>query len=176
MAVSFFNKRKGEKTEMSFVDHLEELRWHIVRSVLAILVMAISIFVFQDFVFDRIILGPMSKDFISYRALCQFSHWAYMGDALCMPAPDVQLQGTTFGTQFMSSITIAFVGGFIMAFPFVFWEVWRFIKPALSPKELKSARGGIFWVSLFFFTGGAFGYFILAPFTFSFLANFKLGT
>ncbi|MFM2146059.1 MAG: twin-arginine translocase subunit TatC [Bacteroidota bacterium] len=161
---------------MSFIDHLEELRWHIVRSLLAVLFMAIFIFIFQDFVFDVVILGPLSKDFVSYSGLCRFSHWIHAGDALCMPAPEVQLQATTFGTQFMSSITIAFTGGFIAAFPYIFWEVWRFVKPALNTRELKSARGAIFWVSLFFFTGAAFGYFILAPFTFSFLSNFKLGT
>lgn len=176
MALAFFNKRKGEKTEMSFIDHLEELRWHIVRSVLAILVMAILIFVFQDFVFSKIVLGPMNKDFFTYTALCRFSQWAHMGDALCMPPPNVELTALTFGTQFMSLITIAFVGGFIAAFPYVFWEIWRFIKPALNEKEVKSARGAIFWVSFFFFTGAAFGYFILAPFTFSFLANFKLSS
>lgn len=161
---------------MSFIDHLEELRWHIVRSVLAILVMAILIFVFQDFVFSKIVLGPMNKDFFTYTALCRFSQWAHMGDALCMPPPNVELTALTFGTQFMSLITIAFVGGFIAAFPYVFWEIWRFIKPALNEKEVKSARGAIFWVSFFFFTGAAFGYFILAPFTFSFLANFKLSS
>lgn len=161
---------------MSFIDHLEELRWHIVRSVAAVLVMAVLIFVFQDFVFDVVILGPLSKDFISYTGMCHFSQWAHLGDALCMPPPQVELQATTFGTQFMSSITIAFTGGFIIAFPYVFWELWKFIKPALNPKELKSARGGIFWVSLFFFTGAAFGYFILAPFTLSFLSNYKIGT
>ncbi|MBC7848803.1 MAG: twin-arginine translocase subunit TatC [Chitinophagaceae bacterium] len=177
MALPFFNKRgTGEKQEMSFIDHLEELRWHIVRSLLAVIIMAIVIFAFQDFVVDYIIMGPMNKNFITYNALCDFSKWAHMGDALCIPPPAVSLQGTTFGTQFMSSITIAFVGGFILAFPYVFYEVWRFIKPALNSKELQSARGGIFWVSLFFFTGAAFGYFVLAPFTFSFLANFKLGT
>jgi len=176
MALPFFNKSGSDKAEMSFVDHLEELRWHIVRSVIAILIFAISIFVFQDFVFDVIILGPLSDDFFSYTALCQFSHWAHLGDALCVPAPKVELQSTTFGAQFMSSITIAFVGGFIAAFPYVFFEIWLFIKPALNPNELRSARGAILWVSLFFFTGAAFGYFVLAPFTFSFLANFTLGT
>jgi sec-independent protein translocase protein TatC len=176
MLLPFFDKRSGENAEMSFIDHLEELRWHIVRSLLAVLFMAIFIFIFQDFVFDVVILGPLSKDFVSYSGLCRFSHWIHAGDALCMPAPEVQLQATTFGTQFMSSITIAFTGGFIAAFPYIFWEVWRFVKPALNTRELKSARGAIFWVSLFFFTGAAFGYFILAPFTFSFLSNFKLGT
>lgn len=176
MALSFFKKRQGDNTEMSFIDHLEELRWHIVRSVLAIFLMATLIFVFQDFVFTKIILGPMNKDFFTYTALCKFSHWAHMGDALCMPPPNVELTALTFGTQFMSLITIAFVGGFIAAFPYVFWEVWRFIKPALNEKEVRSARGAIFWVSFFFFAGAAFGYFILAPFTFSFLANFKLSS
>jgi sec-independent protein translocase protein TatC len=176
MAISFFKKRNGEKTEMSFIDHLEELRWHIVRSVLAILVMAILIFVFQDWVFNNIIFGPMNKNFVTYTKLCDFSHWAHMGDALCMPPPNVPLSAMTFGTQFMSLITVAFIGGFIAAFPYIFWEVWKFIKPALSPKEKKSARGAIFWVSLFFFTGAAFGYFVLAPFTFSFLANFRLSS
>jgi sec-independent protein translocase protein TatC len=176
MALPFFNNPGTDKAEMSFIDHLEELRWHIVRSVMAILVLSITIFIFQDFVFDVIILGPLRSDFVSYTTLCKFSHWANLGDALCVPAPNVQLQSTTFGAQFMSSITIAFFGGFIAAFPYVFWEIWLFIKPALNPNELRSARGAIFWVSLFFFTGVAFGYFILAPFTFSFLANFTLGT
>lgn len=161
---------------MSFIDHLEALRWHIVRSVIAILVMAILIFVFQDFVFSKIILGPMNNNFVTYTSLCKFSRWAHMGDALCMPPPNVPLTALTFGTQFMSLITVAFVGGFVAAFPYIFWELWRFIKPALNEKELKAARGAIFWVSFFFFTGAAFGYFILAPFTFSFLANFKLSS
>ncbi len=173
----FLNKRNANtEEEMSFIDHLEELRWHIVRSLTAVLLMAIVIFIFQDFVFDVIILGPLNKDFVSYIGLCNFSHWIHAGDALCMPPPNVELQATTFGTQFMSSITIAFTGGFIAAFPYIFWELWKFIRPALNEKETKSARGAIFWVSLFFFTGAAFGYFILAPFTFSFLSNFKLGT
>jgi len=88
----------------------------------------------------------------------------------------VKMQTTTFSSQFISSISIAFIGGFIVAFPYVFWEFWRFLKPALSPKELKNTRGAIFWVSFFFLLGIAFGYFLLAPFTFSFLANYKLGT
>lgn len=151
MALSFLSKRSGEKTEMSFIDHLEELRWHLMRMVIAVLTMAMLIFAFQDEVFDKVILGPLSKDFVSYIALCNFSNWIGMGNAICMPPPNVNLQATAFGTQFISSISIAFIGGFIAAFPYLFWEVWRFIKPALSDKERKSARGAIFWVSLFFF-------------------------
>jgi sec-independent protein translocase protein TatC len=160
---------------MSFIDHLEALRWHIIRSLLAIIVLAVIIFVKIDWVFDRIILGPIQKDFVTYTGLCQFSRWVGMGDSLCMPVVNVPLQANTFGTQFMTSISIAFLGGFIAAFPYVFWELWRFVKPALTAKELRSTRGSIFFVSAFFFMGAAFGYFLLAPFTYSFLANYQLG-
>lgn len=175
MALSFLKKR-SQNEEMTFIDHLEELRWHIVRSLLAIIVCAILIFINMDWFFDAIILGPIRPDFISYTGLCRFSHWIGIGDALCMPTVQSQLQATTFGSQFMSSITISFIGGFIVAFPYVFWEIWKFIKPALTPKELNNTRGAIFFVSFFFFTGAAFGYFLLAPFTFSFLGNYHLGS
>ena len=160
---------------MSFVDHLEALRWHIVRSVLAIMIIAIALFIKMNWIFDKIIMGPLRKDFISYTGLCNLGRTLHMGDVLCMPPIDIKMQTTTFSSQFISSITIAFIGGFIVAFPYIFWEFWRFLKPALSPKELKSTRGAIFWVSFFFLLGIAFGYFLLAPFTFSFLANYKLG-
>ncbi len=160
---------------MGFVDHLEALRWHVVRSLIAVLLFAVFIFINIDWVFDTIIFGPMRKDFVSYRGLCNLSHYLHMGDALCMPPPNVQMQVTAFGSQFMSSISISFIGGFIIAFPYVFWEIWRFIKPALSPKEIKNTRGSIVFVTFFFLCGIAFGYFLLAPFTFSFLSNFKLG-
>ncbi|MEP7256769.1 MAG: twin-arginine translocase subunit TatC [Flavitalea sp.] len=175
MALSFLNKRSQER-EMTFVDHLEELRWHIVRSLLAIIVMAIFLFIKMDWFFDTIILGPIRKDFISYEGLCRFSHWAGMGDSLCMPAVDTKLQATTFGSQFVSSISIAVVGGVILAFPYVFWEFWKFIKPALTTKEVRTTRFAIIFVSFFFFSGAAFGYYLLAPFTFSFLGNYHLGT
>ena len=174
MAISFFNKR-GQEREMTFVDHLEELRWHIVRSLIAVIITAILIFIYIDWIYDNVITGPLQPDFVSYRALCQFSHWVGIGDSLCLPPAKVDLQVITFGAQFMSSITIAFMGGIIVAFPYIFWEFWRFIRPALTQKELRSTRGAIFYVSFFFFTGGAFGYFLLAPFTFSFLANYQLG-
>ncbi|MBV9987396.1 MAG: twin-arginine translocase subunit TatC [Chitinophagaceae bacterium] len=175
--MALFNRnRSGEKAEMSFIDHLEELRMHIVRSILAILVMAIIIFIYRNWIFDNVIKGPINPNFISYKVLCQFSHWAHMGDALCMPPVKVSLITNTFGGQFLGSISIALWGGIIAAFPFIFWEFWRFVRPALKEKELKNTRFAIFWVSFFFFTGGAFGYFLLGPFTFNFLAGFQLGT
>jgi sec-independent protein translocase protein TatC len=179
LALKLIERRKEntpEGAEMSFVDHLEELRWHIVRAVLAVLICAIACFIYIDELMDVVIFGPIEKGFVTYDWLCRFGHKIGAGDSLCLPVPDVQMQTTTFGGQFISSITIAFMSGLIIAFPYVFWEVWRFIKPALKPAELKHTRGAIFFVSFFFLLGVAFGYFLLAPFTFSFLSNYKIGT
>lgn len=168
--------RGGGLADMTFIDHLEELRMHIIRSVIAILIMAIIIFVYRNWIFDYIITGPINPNFISYRVLCQFSHWAHMGDALCMPPVKVNMQSNSFGGQFIGSISMSFILGFIMAFPYIFWEFWRFVKPALKENELRTTRFVIFWVSFFFFLGAAFGFFLLGPFTFNFLAGFQLGT
>ncbi|MBX2888477.1 MAG: twin-arginine translocase subunit TatC [Ferruginibacter sp.] len=164
-----------DDNEMSFVDHLEALRWHIVRAVVVWLIAAIGVFIYIDWIFDNIIYAPARSSFISYRALCDFSHWAGLDDALCMPPVDIKLLGTTISGPFMSAISISFIGGVIIAFPYLLWELWRFIKPALNTKEVSYSRGAIFWISLFFFAGAAFGYYLLAPFTFNFLANFSLG-
>ena len=174
MALNLFKRTPGQ-AEMSFVEHLEALRWHIVRSVLAIVVLAVFAFIKINWIFEHIIMGPLKQDFVSVVGLCNLSHFLHVGDTLCLPAANVQLQTTAFGSQFISSITIAFVCGFIIAFPYIFWEFWRFVKPALSPKEIKSTRGSIFFVTFFFMLGISFGYFLLAPFTFSFLSNYKLG-
>lgn len=161
---------------MTFIDHLEELRGHIVRSIIAVLVMAIIIFVYRNWVFDNIIRGPINPNFISYTALCKFSHWAHLGETFCMPPVKVDLITNSFGGQFLGAISMALVLGIIAAFPFIFWEFWKFVKPALKEKELNNTRFAIFWVSFFFFCGAAFGYFLLGPFTFNFLAGFQLGS
>ena len=176
---AFFKKIRGGETpdaEMSFLDHLEVLRWHIVRSAIVLVLVAVVIFFKIDWVFDHIIYAPASRDFITYTGLCNLGHTLHLGDALCMPPVDIPLLGSTVSGPFMSAISISFMGAIIIAFPYLFWELWRFVKPALSPKELKYARGSIGWVSLCFFLGAAFGYYLLAPFTFNFLANFHLGT
>lgn len=177
---SFFKRiRSGETTanaEMTFIDHLEALRWHLVRAVIAWLLGAIAVFIYIDWVFDKIVYAPANSNFVTYTALCRLSHYLHLGQSLCMPPVNIPLQGNTISGPFMSAISIAMIGGILIAFPYLFWELWKFIKPALSPKEIKYARGSIFWVSFCFFTGAAFGYFLLAPFTFNFLANFTLGS
>lgn len=176
MSLSINLGKRMQTKEMSFVDHLEALRGHIIRSIIAILVMAIVIFIYRDWIFDNIITGPINNDFVAYKALCSFGHWAYMGDALCMAPIKVDMQSNTFGGQLMSSISMAFMGGILVAFPYIVWEFWRFVKPALREKELRGTKNVIGWVSFFFFMGAAFGYFLLGPFTFNFLSSFQLGT
>ncbi len=168
-------KEGSTKEEMTFFDHIEELRWHIVRSLLVWASAAISIFVFRGFIFDDVILAPTKSNFVSYQALCSFGKWLHLGDSFCMPPVVIDFQYNTVTGPFSSALSIAMIGGLIVAFPFIFWELWRFIKPALSPKEIKYARGSIFWVSLCFFSGAAFAYYLLAPFTFNFLATFTIG-
>jgi sec-independent protein translocase protein TatC len=177
---SFFRRIRGKNAEqpaeMSFFDHIEVLRWHIIRSVLAWLVAASVIFIYRDWVYDVIILGPSQQNFVSYGALCRFGHWLHLGDSFCMPPVKINLQVIEVNGTFTSALNIAFIGGIILAFPYIFWELWRFIKPALSPKERGYATGSIFYVSICFFAGVLFGYYLLAPFTFNFLASFTLGT
>ena len=174
MTEGFFGRRSQGKGEMAFIDHLEELRWHIIRSLLAVMIFAVVIFIKIQWVFDNIIAGPINPNFISYRAICNLSHKLNLGDKLCLPPVNITMQTTTFGGQFFSSFSIAFIGGLLAAFPYIFWEFWRFVKPALKPKELKGTNFIIFWVSFFFFLGAAFGYFVLGPFTFNFLATFQV--
>ena len=174
MAKSIFKRRSETGAEMSFIDHLEALRWHIMRALMAILIGAVVVFVKMDFFFGKVVMGPANKDFITYRVLCKFSHWVGMGDAMCMDEINLKLISTQMSSQFMMSFTIAFVGGFIIAFPYVFWEFWKFIRPALTEKEIKKTGGMIFWVSMLFFTGVAFGYFLIAPYTVNFFASYTL--
>jgi sec-independent protein translocase protein TatC len=176
---AFFKRLRGKETdggEMSFMDHLEVLRWHLFRSAVVLIIVAGFVFFYVDWVFDHIILAPSQNSFITYSGLCNLSHKLHLGDALCMPPVKFQLLGNTVSGPFMSAISISFIGAIVIAFPYLMWELWRFVKPALSKKEISYAKGSIGWVSLCFFTGAAFGYFLLAPFTFNFLANFHLGS
>lgn len=175
--LDFLGKRKQEKEgggDMSFIDHLEELRWHILRSVIAILTGAVVVFIFIRNIVDDILFAPTDKNFISYKWFCDLSHWVGLGDGLCLNGVDAKFQSNTMTGQFISSFTIAFMGGLIVAFPYVFWEFWKFVKPALSVKERKRTRGIVFWVSLLFFAGVFFGYFVLTPFMINFYFNYTL--
>jgi len=164
---------KKEK-EMTFFDHLEELRWHIIRAVIAVLVFGVAAFIFDDFVFNTVIFGPKHSDFITYRLLCDFSHWANIGEILCIAPPDFQFVTPNFGEPFLVHIQVSFVIGFVLAIPFLFWEIWKFIKPGLYEKERRLTRHAVGICSFLFLFGVLFGYYVVSPFAISFLAGYQL--
>ena len=166
------------KKEMSFLDHLEELRGRIFKAMIPIVFFTIIAFVYMDKIFKYIIVAPAKPDFWTYRTLCligkKIDELLNVGNVICVDKIDFVLQSRTLTGQFTMYMTSAFVTGFIMAFPFVFWQLWKFIEPALNPAERKNAQGGIFFVSLLFFVGILFGYYIVSPLSINFLANFKI--
>lgn len=171
----FFKKReKNPQGDMTFIDHLEDLRWHLVRSVIAVVIGAVICLAFANDIVDKILMAPTRSDFVSARWLCSLGHKIGIGDTLCFPPVDAKFLENTMTGQFISYFTLGFIGGFIIAFPYIFWEFWKFVKPALSDKERRKTSGVIFWVSILFFTGVGFGYFILTPFMVNFYFNFKL--
>jgi sec-independent protein translocase protein TatC len=173
--LDFFNRRnKDQNAEMSFIDHLEELRWHVIRSVIAVLAGAVLIFIYAKDIVNGILFAPADKSFVTYKWLCDLSHSIGAGDAICLAGVEAKFQSNTMTGQFISTFSIAFIGGFIVAFPYIFWEFWRFVRPALSSSELRKTRGVIFWVSLLFFTGVLFGYYILTPFMINFYFSYTL--
>ena len=162
-----------EGAEMSFLSHLEELRWHIVRAVGAILIFTVVAFVYVEEIYNLIILGPSQPSFWTYRMLCKVA--AFTGaDGLCINKLDFELQSRDVGGQFSMAMVSSLIVGLLFAFPYAFWEIWRFVKPGLKASERKGARGAVFYVTFLFFSGVLFGYYIVSPLAINFLANFKL--
>lgn len=171
----------SQKEEMSFLDHLEILRWHIIRSVIAIAIVAIFAFVFRVELMDDVLLAPASDDFWTFGALCDFSHilnakfpeWI-SADALCMSEMNLELMNPRLQGRFYAALILSLISGIVLAFPYIIWEVWRFIRPALYAKEQKNARGVMFFGSILFFSGILFGYFMISPLAVHFLATFEI--
>ncbi len=160
--------------EMSFLDHLEELRWLLVRSTVAILVMATVTYFFSDYIFDTIIFGPTDPSFITYRFFCEASHYVGFADSICITELPFIIQNTTMEGQVNIFIWTCITAGFILAFPYILSQFWRFISPALYEKEKKNAKLFIFVASILFFLGVIFGYFVIVPMSVNFLATFKV--
>lgn len=175
MALTFLRRRRSApNAEMSFIDHLEALRGHIFRSVIAVVIGAIIAGIYNKFLVKKVLLGPTHDSFPTYGAVCSLGRKLSLGDALCMSGIDLQIQSTQVTGQFSMFITVVLVAGVIIAFPYIFYEFWKFISPALTKKELQRTRGVIFWVSFLFFIGVSFGYFIVSPYSINFFANFQL--
>jgi len=160
--------------EMGFFDHIDELRKHIIRAVVSVLVCSIVIFFNKSLLFDTILFGPMKVDFWTYRQMCDLSYWLTGTDIYCVKEMGFVLSNIDITGQFTQHLFISFVAGFVVAFPIVLWQVWAFIKPALSNKEISYARGFVFFSSLLFFMGIAFGYFLLSPLSINFLGSYKV--
>lgn len=162
-----------EGQEMSFLQHLEELRWNIIRAVGSILVFTILGWVYIEEIYHYIIIAPAQTDFWTYRMMCKLGK-VVGAEGLCIDKIDFELQALGVGEQFSMALTSSVIVGLIFAFPYAFWEIWRFIRPGLKKYERKAARGAVFYVTLLFFSGVLFGYYIVTPLALNFLANFKL--
>jgi len=159
---------------MSFLDHLEELRWHLIRSALAILAFSIIAFLAKDFVWNEIIFGPTRSDFWTYRKLCELAD-LLKSPLLCLGADiPIDIQNRQITGQFTLHIKSSIIVGLILAFPYTFWEIWRFIKPGLRSQEKNASRGAVVVVTFLFLSGISFGYFIVTPLSINFLANYTL--
>ncbi|MCH8902498.1 MAG: twin-arginine translocase subunit TatC [Bacteroidetes bacterium] len=159
---------------MTFLDHLEELRWNLIRGLIAIIACTIFVFVHKYFVFEHILLAPKSPEFLTFRALCKFSHLVGLGDRLCLNTVSFTVINIKLAGQFLMHIKSSFVLGFVLSSPYIIWEVWRFIKPALHKKEKRYSRGMVFYCSSLFIIGVLFGYFILTPFSVNFLGTYNV--
>jgi len=165
--------KKHDKDNMSFLEHLEELRWHLVRSFLAIVVIAILAFIFRDIVFDHIILAPKTPEFFTNRNFCSFSKLVNV-PALCINSKPFQIININMAGQFTTHIMVSLIAGIIVAFPYIFFEFWSFLKPALYKKEKRHTGGAVFFSSLLFLLGVLFGYYIITPLSVHFLGSYKV--
>lgn len=158
---------------MTFLEHLEELRWTLVRSAIAVAVGFVLAFVFKTILFEEVVLAARDPHFITYRGFCKLGEWLGM-PGICISELGFTLQNLPVSGQFMTHMTVAFVAGFILAFPYILWELWRFIGPGLRDKERKAVRGFVAAGSLLFLTGVLFGYYLLAPLTVQFFGNYQV--
>ena len=166
-------KKKPEEKMMTFWDHLDELRKHIIRSLVAIIILAIIAFLNRQLIFDYIILAPSSSDFITNRVLCWIGRQMSL-DALCIDDMKLQIINIKMSGQFLTHMYISIVAGFILAFPYILWEIWRFVKPAMYDNEKAYSKGGVFISTMLFLVGILFSFFLIVPLTVNFLGTYQV--
>tara|TARA_R110000772_G_scaffold146894_3_gene257310 strand:+ start:26 stop:868 length:843 start_codon:yes stop_codon:yes gene_type:complete len=171
------SRREENKTiekEMSFLDHLEDLRWHLIRATLAIVIVATVAFIAKDFIFDVLIFGPKNPDFPTYKLLCRLATNIGLEDSFCFTEEQFRIQSRTMAGQFSAHIWTSIMAGFIIAFPYVLYEFWKFISPGLRENERSTSRGFILIASLLFFIGVLFGYYVVTPLSINFLGSYRV--
>jgi sec-independent protein translocase protein TatC len=168
-------KEKGQtmEAEMSFFDHLEALRWHLVRAAIAICIFTAGAFYFYDFIFDTVIMGPSKPSFWTYRMLCKLGDYLHR-DGFCINKINISLLNTEMAGQFTLQINSALLIGITLGFPYLLWELWRFIRPALHEKERKAASGFVIYATFLFLIGVMFGYYVITPESINFLAGYTV--
>ena len=159
---------------MSFLEHLEDLRWHLLRSIVAILIAALAAFLAKNFVFDVLLFGPKKTDFLTYKLLCQVSNLLGFDDSFCITELPFRIQSRTMAGQFSAHIWTSITLGFVVAFPYVINQFWRFISPGLHSYEKKMASGFISVSSILFFLGVLFGYYVVTPLSIRFLGTYSV--
>ncbi|HEX5169817.1 MAG TPA: twin-arginine translocase subunit TatC [Cyclobacteriaceae bacterium] len=165
---------KEEEREMSFLDHLEELRWHVVRSLFAIIFFTIGAFLSAKWIFQNVIFAVGRPEFVTFKWLCKLAKLTGFEDSLCVTEIPFKIQSRYMMGQFTMHITSSFIMGLIFAFPYVAWEIWRFIRPGLHSNEKRYSRGAVFSISFLFFLGVAFGYYVMSPLAVYFLSSYQI--
>lgn len=167
-------KTRKDPNEMSFLDHLEELRWHLIRSTMAVVIIAVGAFLMRGFIFDTVIFGPSRMTFPTYRLFCDIATYIGIDSAFCADSLPFTIQSRTMSGQFSAHIWTSIWAGFIIGFPYILYELWRFISPGLYEKERKHSRGFITVASFLFFMGVLFGYYVVAPLSINFLGTYQV--
>lgn len=162
----------GEK-EMTFLEHLEELRWHLIRSLAAVVIFMVFAWFIKEWVYGTIVMGPSKVDFWTYKKMCEIGRLLHI-DSLCLDKLDFKTQNREISGQFMLALTSSAIIGLLIAFPYVIWEIWSFVKPGLKASERRAANGAVLIISTLFFAGVSFGYYIVTPFAVHFMVNFQL--
>ena len=160
--------------EMSFLDHLQELRWHLIRATIAVVLAGTVAFVFKEFIFEGIIFAPKRADFPTYKILCKAARFLGFEDSFCFTELPFRVQSRKFAGQFSAHIWTSITAGFIVAFPYVLWEFWRFLSPGLKKNERRNSKGFILVASFLFFLGVLFGYYIITPLSINFLGTYQV--
>jgi sec-independent protein translocase protein TatC len=159
----------AENKQMSFLQHLDELRWRLVRIAIAVITVGVVIWIFQEWIMNHLFLSLKSKDFVTFKLMCRFL-------GVCVEDTPVKMQSMTMSGQFNYAMTMCIMGGLIVASPYIFYQIWAFVRPGLKQNELKAAKGLVFYVSLCFICGILFGYFVVAPLTVQFFASFQISS
>ena len=165
---------KSTDKEMSFLDHLEDLRWHLIRSFLSVIILAAIAFLAKDFIFNNLIFGPKHSDFPTYKILCKIAKFIGFKDSFCFTELPFRIQSRTMGGQFSAHVWTSITAGFVIAFPYILNEMWKFVSPGLKANERSSAKGFILIASLLFFIGVLFGYYVVTPLSINFLGTYQV--